>query len=122
MADTRLTLARRQLADALGCAEAVPDVIDGPCLVIQPAQPYIDGIDRTYGRGDVRMRMDVFAFVELDDNTIAAQQLDDLIVQVLTDLPAGWGIDSIGQPGSFTNGDWLHHGIQITVSAHITAL
>lgn len=111
------TLARQQLAAAFGCPEGAPDSIEAPCLAIQPADPYMDGADLTYGVLELRQHMEVYAFVDLDDNDQAAEQLDDLLAQIITSLPKGWGIDAIGQPGPLTNGDWIHHGLRVSISA-----
>lgn len=122
MADpiAELTQARRDLATALGCSPAVPDVIDPPCLVMQPGQPYLDNAEYLYGSYDLKLNIEVYAFTTLEDNETAADTLDALVVQVIGALPQGWGIATIGQPQPYLNGDFVHHGIRIDVSRTIT--
>ncbi len=90
-----------------------------PCIVLEPADDYIGGEeDRTLG-GEFSIAQDVYLLLEFNDPDQATTDLDALLEHFLTNLPAGWGIDSMRKPGPLHTADWLAYGLPITVSRFI---
>lgn len=114
---------RDELAAALAPSDlaypahpAVPDAIEPPCLVIQPADDYLSDA-QTFGE-PYSVALDVFCFVPLQSNGQAADDLDAMVAHVATHLPGGWGLDKVGRPGPFAVGEHVFHALPITVSTY----
>lgn len=118
-----ITDAIAALAAALNTPETpaqatVPEDLITPAIVAVPAEPFLD--DDGAGFGEYNLHVDLWLLVDLVTNEQAADELTDLLTHVLTYLPEGWGIDSIARPGPAQNGQWMAHGMPITVSRYIT--
>lgn len=102
----------------------VPEELQPPVLVIQPAEPFLtEDPDATYA-GEVLATYDVLALVDLgeeQDNEAAANQLDALLTAVLEVVRAGdWWLLSVSQPQPFATTDWVHHGCRATIRTRTT--
>lgn len=103
---------------AVPCLDHVPEAIEPPLIILQPADPYLDANATTFG--EFSLNLEAWLTVELIDNETAADELDTLLDHLLGHLPEPWGIDQVGQPGPIHTADWLAHGIRVTVSRYIT--
>ncbi len=97
----------------------VPEDIGAPAIVVQPGSDYL-AAGETFGEWTVRA--EVVVCVDLQTNAQAAIDLDDALEHVVTNLPEGWGIDSMTQPGPLGTTDWTAHGITVRISRYISNL
>lgn len=115
-----LTAARKALSEALGAPGHVPEVIDPPCVVVEPGEPYITHA-REFAWREYVANVHVYVLVPVEAET----QSDDLDAALLDTLDkieaAGWGIegDGIGKPGLFFTSDWTAYGVRIAASARV---
>ncbi len=112
------TTTRNDLAAALAPATtgivhtSVPTNLDPPCLVLEPADPWVSDGD-TFG--SIAVAMHVYVLVEVNENDVAADDLDTAIEAVLTNLPDSWALTGASQPQHFEAGEWVAHGTRLTV-------
>lgn len=120
-----LTAARAELADALaatGYASTayVPDQVEPPLLVVVPAENYVSFDGTTFDVTDALVSVDVFVLAAYRSNEQAAADLDDMLTVVLPALQASeWDLAGAGPPGPYTAGDWVCHGIRLTVTRFV---
>lgn len=122
MADPTLAAARTALAAELGALDYVPEVIDPPCVVIEPGDPYLtyDGV-QNFGRDTFVAALSVYVLVPADDNEAMARALDSGLLAAINAIEeAGWVLTRVGRPDTFTTAEWQAYGVQITVNARVT--
>lgn len=75
--------------EGLGAAvyDYVPPVVPGPSIFVFPADPYIEPY--TIGTGRARVRFQLTACVPANDNQAALANLEDLLIGIYTNMPAG---------------------------------
>jgi hypothetical protein len=123
IAEKRAELAEL-LADLGTVHPTVPEQPIPPCVIIQPADPFLtlDDDDATFVDPYV-IGFDVLLLVPLDsehDNEQASVALDALLDELSdTVRPSAWWIDSMGQPGALLTQDWIEHGQRVTVQTRI---
>lgn len=119
---TTLVAARAALATAVGALPYVPAVIDPPCVVVQPSEPYLTYEGAENFKFDTFITtMTVFVLVPEDDNEAMARDLDAQIVTVLDQIEeAGWVPTTVGMPDTFATADWNAYGVPITVKTRVT--
>lgn len=107
---------------------SVPEDAMPPCVVVQPADPFVqlDPDGQTYDERGLVADFDVCLMVELDaehDNATATAELDDMLDQLLLKLDqaeaADWWLADVGQPGGLITTSWVHHGVRATVRTRI---
>lgn len=103
-------------ATDLLCHASVPEDVEPPCLVLQPADPYLAKSD-TYDRTEYEVALECWLIVRLDSNDQAATDLDQLLEDVATGLPSDWHLDRVDQPGPLHTADWLAHGQRLIITA-----
>lgn len=85
----RAAIAAELTAGGVRAFEYVDTVVEPPCAVVVPGQPFLDvpGPSRTdVGFGCMLETIDVLVLAQRDVNRESAQQMDDLIVDALTAL------------------------------------
>jgi hypothetical protein len=98
----------------------VPAQINGECIVIEPADNYVLPGD-TFDPADVETRHWVWLFSELRDVEKAANDVDNMLAQVVPLLATSdHALVATTQPGPQTNGEWLAHGVRLTVETITT--
>lgn len=104
----------------------VPEEPIPPCVVIQPADPFVqlDPDGATFGDVGLVADWDAIVLVELDDehdNEAASTALDALLSTLLAriEVAEGWWLESIGQPGGLVTTAWIHHGVRATVRTRL---
>lgn len=122
---TTLRQATKDLAQALTtngvtCLDHVPEAINPPLLILQPGENYLTGDEVTLNGSEYALNLEAYLTVELLDNEAAADDLDELLEHLLTQLPPAWGIDGIDQPGPIQAGDWLAHATRVRISRFLT--
>lgn len=123
-----LLAARTALADALEGDEwfthkSPPESIDPPCLVVQPAENYLQADDdaQTFGGPTLYLvTVEVYAISDLASSEDAVDTLDVMQEHVVSHLPPGWWLQSTGQPDTLNNGDWQAYGNRLTVQTQLT--
>lgn len=115
-----IDLAEDLSTNGVVCLDHVPESIEPPMIMLQPAEDYLSGDDVVIGRDEYALALEAWVAVELVDNQTAATELDDLLEHLLTHLPSPWGIDRVGQPGPIHTSDWLAHGSRVLISRYIT--
>ena len=117
-----LTAQRVELAQVLTeatghtCHDSVPEAPEPPCLVLQPADPYLTKTE-LYDRSEYEVALECWLIVRLDSNAQAADDLDSLLDAVASGLPDGWHLDRVDQPGPLHTADWLAHGQRLILTA-----
>lgn len=113
--------ARKALAQALGAPATVPDVIDPPCNVVEPGDPYI-AYDEHYQYAGYIATCDVYVLVADDDNEAKGDAFDNALMAAVAAIEgtADWGILRIGKPGLHFTADWTAYGVAITTQARVT--
>lgn len=103
MSTVTLASTRRALADAIEQAgyvahEAPLSTLIPPAVVIVPDAPYLE-VD-TIGSGGLRVlaNYELIAAVAYNDNRGSLDQIEQIIVKVLTSLPVGTIIGDVQQP------------------------
>lgn len=102
----------------------VPEEPAPPCLVIQPADPFLqpDPDGETYEHSYV-LDFDACLLVRLDDehgNAAATAELDDMLAELINRVNGqDWWIQDVGQPGALVTTSWIHHGVRATVRTRI---
>lgn len=106
---------------------AVPEEPAPPCVVVQPAEPFIqpDPDGQTFNEVGLVADFDVILLVQLDDehdNSRATGQLDDMLDELLQRIAGqdAWTVENIAQPGGLLTTSWVHHGVRATVRTRIT--
>lgn len=120
-----LEAARADLAASLAgtgtpAVDYVPEQVEPPVLVVSPAEDYIQVDGTTFAQEDYLVQVDVFLLVSYRSNAQAAADLDAMLTKVLPAIvDAGWHLAGTGAPGPYTAGDWVAHGIRLTVSRFV---
>jgi len=120
IAELRAELAT--LAGGLGVTiePVVPEEVQPPCVVLQPADPFVvdDDPDATFAE-PYAIRFELLILVQLDtetSNAAATAELDGLLGQLLDQLAgSAWSLVSMGAPGPMLTTDWISHGQRVTV-------
>ena len=106
---------------------SVPEEPMPPCVVVQPADPFVqlDPDGQTYEDRGLVVDFDVCCLVPLDDehdNASATAALDVMLDELLVKLDAAaadWWLADVGQPGGLITTSWVHHGVRATVRTRI---
>lgn len=107
---------------------SVPEDPMPPCVVVQPADPFVqlDPDGQTMSDVGLVVDFDVCLLVELDaehDNATASAELDGMLDQLLAQLDQqeqlDWWLTDVGQPGGLITTGWVHHGVRATVRTRI---
>lgn len=120
-----LSAARAELAAALAVTgypstSYVPEQAEPPLLVVVPAEDYVTVDGTTYDVTDFLASVDVFVLADYRSNEQAANTLDTMLTLVLPALlDSGWTLSGSGAPGPYTAGDWVCHGIRLTVNRYV---
>ncbi len=125
-----LAALRADLAHAIDSPEwdthrFVPDVIEPPCVIVQPGDPYLTPVDSetTYaGPTEHEVTVQLWALSPLDGGEDAIDAIDAMTEYVLARIPEGWWLDEsgVGQPDAARIGDALFYGLAITCHTYIT--
>ena len=126
-----IATARKALADILTAAigstvrPAVPDVLDGDGISLQPADPYLtvgdpnDPFPLTHLNADQReaaVHLEAVVHVEPKDNEVDLDTVDGLLAQLLAAIPREWQVDSIGTAQDIATADWTAYGCIVSLS------
>lgn len=117
-----LEAARAELATKVGALAYVPEVIDPPCVVLEPGEPYLtyEGAEN-FAYDTFIATMTVYVLVPSDDNEAMARDLDAQIVGVLDQIEnAGWVPSTVGKPDTFATSEWNAYGVPITVKTRVS--
>jgi hypothetical protein len=116
--------AREALAEQLNTAlpahefyPYVPSQLDAGegAGALEPSEDYVVRGD-TFSLTEVMQSLDLWLFVAYPgDNESAADALDEFLTAVLPAL-GEWAVTRTGKPGPQTNGEWLAHGVRLTVT------
>lgn len=74
----------------------VPPVVSTPAIFCFPAEPYL--VPVTIGTGRVQLRLNLTAAVAMNDNQASLNNLEDLLIKILNNLPSGVTVASVGAP------------------------
>ena len=74
----------------------VPPAISVPAIFCFPAEPYL--VPVTIGTGRTQIRLRLTAAVAFNDNQASLNNLEDLLIKILNNLPSGVTIDAVGAP------------------------
>lgn len=98
----------------------VPEVLPLPCVVLEPADPYLTKTE-TFG-DDYDVRVSAWVLVELVGNEQANEDLDALLATVLPVVrAAGWDLEGVSRPGPYTIAEtYLAHGTTLTLASTTT--
>lgn len=122
---TALSEARAALAVALADSgyeveDHVPEQIEPPLVVVQPADEYLSQEDTTYDVTEWAVRVDLFLLAGYRSNAQAADDLDAMLTAVLPRISAaGWNLVGMGSPGPYNTADWIAHGVRATVQSFV---
>lgn len=116
-----LAQARRHLEAATKAPDHVPSIIDPPCVVIEPADPYLTQ-HPTYAYNEYDVSMTAYVLIGSDDNDVMARDLDTRLLAAMADIDGTdeWSVTRVGKPGVYIATDWQAYGIALTVTARIT--
>ena len=95
------SVARDAFTDAFaGLTAAVydyaPPIVPGPSIFVFPDDPYVEFHSINVGR--LTLRFLLTAAVPMNDNQGSLVNLEDLVIGIITNLPAGTVIQSVGAP------------------------
>jgi hypothetical protein len=98
IADTRATLASAFSALAANVYSSVPEAPIPPAIVIVPNSPYMEVvlIGRNYTK--VKLNFAISAIVQSNSNAGSLDNLEKLIIGILTALPSGYELGVIEKP------------------------
>ena len=98
IADTRAALANSFSALAANIYSSVPEAPIPPAIVIVPSSPYMEVvlIGRTYTK--VKLNFAITAIVQSNSNAGSLDNLEKLIIGILTALPSGYELGVIEKP------------------------
>lgn len=116
-----LTDARALLAETLGALTYVPEVIDPPCVVIEPGEPYLtyEGA-KSFAWEEFIATLDVYVLLPADDNEAMARDLDARLLAAINSIEdAEWSVFQISKPDTFATADWSAYGVKITVRRRV---
>ena len=74
-----------------------PPVVSTPAIFVFPADPYAE-IQTIGSANRVKLRFTVTAAVAANDNQAALNNLEDLMIDIITHLPSGAVISTFGAP------------------------
>lgn len=117
----RVTTARRALADALTTTSVkafdnLPQQINARRAIgLTPAVDYLTSAP-DFG-ADVQVRLYAWALVKPVNDRADEEALDDLILNLLTGLPAPWSATECDEPDVLAYGDWAMYGARLTLTA-----
>lgn len=117
-----LTEARAALATALGAVDFVPEVIDPPCNVIEPGDPYLstDTVEN-FAHDTFIVTVSVYVLVPDDDNEAMATQLNTGLLDALDAIEnAEWVTTRVGQPDQYVTAGWTSYGVRITAQTAVS--
>lgn len=124
-----LTLKRQEIADAVGDGleslgvhvdqvyPFVPEAIQAPAVVVQPADPYLSDEGQPFGFYLVRFTVSLVA--EVATNQVVTEALDQMVYQTVVALADSWAIDQVGEPYAFRANENMHLAADITISSSI---
>lgn len=128
---TTIKTARNDLAtllsDAIGSPvlATVPDVLDGPGIALQPADPYLTVGDPgdpfpfhhlTAAQREVAVHLEAVVHVDPIDNAVDLDTVDDLLAKLLAAIPREWQVDGIGTAQDLATADWTAYGVIVQLS------
>lgn len=119
----RTALAAALVGDEWETHKSPPDDLVPPCLVVQPAENYlqVDDDAATFGGPTLYLvTVEVYAISDLASGEEAIDTLDRMQEFVVASLPSGWWLESTGQPDVLNNGDWQAYGNRLTVQTQLT--
>jgi hypothetical protein len=98
IADTRAALANSFSALAANIYSSVPEAPIPPAIVIVPSSPYMEVvlIGKTYTK--VKLNFAISAIVQSNSNAGSLDNLEKLIIGILTALPSGYELGVIEKP------------------------
>jgi hypothetical protein len=98
IADTRAALANSFSALAANIYSSVPEAPIPPAIVIVPSSPYMEVvlIGRSYTK--VKLNFAISAIVQSNSNAGSLDNLEKLIIGILTALPSGYELGVIEKP------------------------
>jgi hypothetical protein len=98
IADTRAALASSFSALAANVYSSVPETPIPPAIVIVPNTPYMEVvlIGKTYTK--VKLNFAISAIVQSNSNAGSLDNLEKLIIGILTALPSGYELGVIEKP------------------------
>jgi hypothetical protein len=98
IADTRAALANSFSALAANIYSSVPEAPIPPAIVIVPSSPYMEVvlIGRAYTK--VKLNFAISAIVQSNSNAGSLDNLEKLIIGILTALPSGYELGVIEKP------------------------
>jgi hypothetical protein len=98
IADTRATLASAFSALSANVYSSVPEAPIPPAIVIVPKSPYMEVvlIGRAYTK--VKLNFAISAIVQSNSNAGSLDNLEKLIIGILTALPSGYELGVIEKP------------------------
>lgn len=126
-----IATARTALAELLTTAigstvrPAVPDVLDGDGISLQPADPYLTVGDPNgpfplthlpAAEREVAIHVEVIVHVEPKDNEVDLDTVDDLLARLLAAMPREWQVDNVGPTQDIATADWTAYGCIVSVS------
>lgn len=115
------------LTAAIGSAvrPAVPSVLDGDGISLQPADPYLTVGDPTdpfplthlaAGEREASVHVEAVVHVEPKDNEVDLDTVDDLLAKLLAAMPRTWQVDNVGAVQAIATADWTAYGCIVSVS------
>lgn len=122
----RAELAELLRALAVPVHDTVPEQASAPCIVMQPADPFV--AEPTDGEATLAepyvIGFEAWLLVQLDDehsNEQASRKLDNLLDLLLDAVrPTAWWVDSMGAPGGLLTTEWIAHGQRVTLQRRTT--
>jgi hypothetical protein len=100
--------------------DTVPEEVQPPCVIVQPADPFVvdDDPDATFGE-PYGIGFELHLLVPLDDensNAEASKKLDTMLDDLLEAIAGtSWRLQRMEQPGALATTDWVSHGQRVTI-------
>lgn len=124
-ASTILSSVRQPLASAFSAVSAnvydhVPEYPPNPFLAIVPNDPYmeIDLIGKAQTK--VKLNYNLTCGVQYADNAAALDNLEQLIISILSAIPAGFEIGTVSQPRLLSVGNGQSLAADLSISTRYT--
>jgi hypothetical protein len=98
IAETRAALANSFSALAANIYSSVPEAPIPPAIVVVPDSPYMEIVLIGKAKTQVKINFAISAIVASNSNAGSLDNLEKLIIGILTALPSGYVVDTVDKP------------------------
>jgi hypothetical protein len=116
---------RTPLATALSSIAAnvyngIPETMTSPSICLAPGSPYLESVLINGSTTKVRINFNVTAVVGYSNNAAALDNLEQLMISIISTMPGGYVVGDVSSPQSLEIGAGKYLTADLQVSTYYT--